>query len=66
LIGFAAQRGLFSAEAQLNLSTGMAVSLVDRALEAIIIIVLGLFGLVLVRRGLRAEKDSPGTGVVPD
>ena len=66
LIGFAAQRGLFSAEAQLNLSTGMAVSLVDRALEAIIIIVLGLFGLVLVRRGLQAEKDLPGTGVVPD
>lgn len=66
LIGFAAQRGFFSAEAQLNLSTGMAVSLVDRAAEAIILIVAGLFGLALVRRGLRAEKGSPGMGVVPD
>jgi hypothetical protein len=44
----------------------MAVSLVDRAAEAIILIVVGLFGLALVRRGLRAEKSSPGMGVVPD
>jgi cytochrome c oxidase subunit IV len=59
VIGFAAERGFFGMDTQLNLGTGVAASLVDRGVEAVVLIVLGLLGLILVRRGLSAGENGP-------
>jgi hypothetical protein len=64
LIGFAAQRGFFGIDTQLNLGAGVAASLADRAVEAVVVIVLGLLGLVLVRRGLKASEGVSGNDAV--
>jgi hypothetical protein len=58
LIGIAAQRGLFSAELQTDLGAGVAAALIDRAAEAAVVVVLGLFGLALIRRGLSAQRSA--------
>ena len=66
VIGFAVQRGFFGAQSQLDLSVGVAASLVDRAVEAVVLIVLGLLGLILLRRGLKADEGVAEGGIVPD
>ena len=58
LIGFAAQRGFFSLDLGIDLASGVAAALVDRAAEAMVLVIAGLFGLALVRRGLNAEKAA--------
>lgn len=58
LIGIVAERGLLSTGLEANLGAGVAAALVDRAAEAVVLVVAGLFGLALIRRGLGARKAA--------
>lgn len=66
LIGLAGQRGLFSPGLQIDLGAGVAAALFDRAVESIVIVAFGLFGLALLRRGLRAQKSAAEQGVLTE
>jgi hypothetical protein len=54
VIGFAVQRGFFGMQTDLDLGAGVAASLVDRGVEVVVLVPLGLLGLILLRRGRKA------------